>query len=59
MEWIAMLVFPAVDIRKGRCVRLIQGRPDEEKVYYEQPWRAALHWQEQGARALHIVDLDG
>jgi len=54
-----MLVFPAVDIRKGRCVRLLQGRPDDETVYYEQPWRAALHWQELGAQALHVVDLDG
>ena len=53
-----MLVFAAVDIRKGRCVRLLQGRPEDEKMYWEQPWSAALHWQHAGARALHVVDLD-
>ena len=54
-----MLVFPAVDIAKGRCVRLLQGRPEDEKVYFESPAEAALHWQDAGARALHVVDLDG
>ena len=54
-----MLVFPAVDIARGRSVRLLQGRPEDEKVYYERPADAALHWQAQGARALHVVDLDG
>jgi phosphoribosylformimino-5-aminoimidazole carboxamide ribotide isomerase len=54
----SMVVFPAVDIQRGRCVRLRQGRPEESKTYYEQPWEAALHWQELGARALHVVDLD-
>jgi len=53
-----MLIFAAVDIRRGRCVRLLQGRPQHEKMYWEQPWRAALHWQQAGARALHVVDLD-
>ena len=54
-----MLVFPAVDIARGRCVRLLQGRPEDEVVYYERPADAAMHWQEQGARTLHVVDLDG
>jgi len=54
-----MLVFPAVDIAKGRCVRLMQGKPDREKVYYQDPVEAALHWQGLGAQALHVVDLDG
>ncbi len=54
-----MLVLPAVDIARGRCVRLLQGHPEDETVYYEQPVQAALHWQRQGARALHVVDLDG
>ena len=54
-----MLVVPAVDIARGRCVRLLQGRPEDEVVYYERPADAALHWQEQGALALHVVDLDG
>ncbi len=54
-----MLVFPAVDIARGRCVRLLQGRPADETVYFERPADAALHWQDAGARALHVVDLDG
>jgi len=54
-----MLVYPAVDIAKGRCVRLLQGRPDDETVYYDEPLSAALRWQEMGAETLHVVDLDG
>jgi phosphoribosylformimino-5-aminoimidazole carboxamide ribotide isomerase len=54
-----MLVFPAVDIAKGRCVRLLQGRPEDQTVYYDSPLEAAHRWQELGARALHVVDLDG
>lgn len=54
-----MLVYPAVDIAKGRCVRLLQGRPDDETVYYDEPLPAALRWQELGAETLHVVDLDG
>lgn len=54
-----MIVFPAVDIQNGRCVRLLQGDPDTAQTYYQQPWRAALHWQDCGAHALHVVDLDG
>ena len=54
-----MLVIPAIDIRKGRCVRLAQGQADRQKVYDEDPVDAALRWQSQGAERLHIVDLDG
>jgi phosphoribosylformimino-5-aminoimidazole carboxamide ribotide isomerase len=54
-----MLIFPAVDIAGGRCVRLLQGMPDRETVYFERPADAARHWQDQGADALHVVDLDG
>jgi phosphoribosylformimino-5-aminoimidazole carboxamide ribotide isomerase len=54
-----MLVFPAVDIQKGRAVRLLQGDPEQETVYFESPAEAALHWQTRGARVLHVVDLDG
>lgn len=54
-----MLVIPAVDIRGGRCVRLTQGRFEEETVYYDDPVQAAQHWQDQGAEYLHVVDLDG
>ena len=54
-----MILFPAVDIQNGRCVRLQQGRPDKETIFFPDPVDAALHWQEQGARCLHLVDLDG
>jgi phosphoribosylformimino-5-aminoimidazole carboxamide ribotide isomerase len=54
-----MIVFPAVDIRQGRCVRLHQGKPATAQTYFKKPWQAAVHWQHQGARALHVVDLDG
>jgi phosphoribosylformimino-5-aminoimidazole carboxamide ribotide isomerase len=54
-----MLVIPAIDLSRGRCVRLTQGRFEEETVYYDDPVQAALAWQAQGARYLHVVDLDG
>ncbi|MHC4593040.1 MAG: HisA/HisF-related TIM barrel protein, partial [Planctomycetota bacterium] len=54
-----MLVYPAVDIANGKCVRLLQGRPQDQTVYYESPVEAAQHWQALGAQALHVVDLDG
>jgi phosphoribosylformimino-5-aminoimidazole carboxamide ribotide isomerase len=54
-----MIVFPAVDIKNGRCVRLLQGDPETAKAYNEHPWQAARHWEDQGAQALHVVDLDG
>jgi len=53
------MVIPAVDIRGGRCVRLLRGRADEETVYFERPADAARLWAEQGAELLHVVDLDG
>lgn len=54
-----MLVIPAIDIKDGRCVRLRQGRADEVSVYGEDPIAMAQHWEQEGARYLHIVDLDG
>ncbi len=54
-----MEVIPAVDIKSGRCVRLFQGDYQRETVYSEDPVAMALHWQEQGAPRLHLVDLDG
>ncbi|NWF77388.1 MAG: 1-(5-phosphoribosyl)-5-[(5-phosphoribosylamino)methylideneamino]imidazole-4-carboxamide isomerase [Chloroflexi bacterium] len=54
-----MEIIPAVDIRGGRCVRLYQGDYDQETVFNEDPVTAALTWYSQGARWLHIVDLDG
>ncbi|HEU4742993.1 MAG TPA: 1-(5-phosphoribosyl)-5-[(5-phosphoribosylamino)methylideneamino]imidazole-4-carboxamide isomerase [Meiothermus sp.] len=53
-----MWVIPAVDIQGGRAVRLFEGDPSRETIYFEDPLEAALHWQNQGARFLHLVDLD-
>jgi len=52
------LVIPAIDIKSGKCVRLIQGDPARKTVELENPLEIALHWQEQGAKRLHLVDLD-
>jgi len=54
-----MEIIPAIDIRGGRCVRLYQGDYAQETVFNEDPVTAALTWYSQGARWLHIVDLDG
>jgi phosphoribosylformimino-5-aminoimidazole carboxamide ribotide isomerase len=54
-----VLALPAVDIREGRCVRLIQGARDRERVYDTDPVAAALRWEAAGAPWLHVVDLDG
>lgn len=54
-----MLVLPAVDVRGGRCVRLVQGAADRERVYDADPAEAARRWQGAGASWLHVVDLDG
>ena len=53
-----MRVFPAVDIQNGRAVRLFEGDPDLETVYFVDPVGAVLYWQDQGAEWLHLVDLD-
>jgi phosphoribosylformimino-5-aminoimidazole carboxamide ribotide isomerase len=54
-----MEIIPAIDIRGGKCVRLYQGDYNQETVFDEEPVTAALTWYSQGARWLHIVDLDG
>lgn len=54
-----MLLIPAIDIKDGKCVRLRQGRMDDDKVYSEDPVAMARRWVEAGARRLHIVDLNG
>lgn len=54
-----MIVYPAIDIRDGRCVRLVEGDFDRETRYDADPAAAARRWQEAGARWLHVVDLDG
>ncbi len=54
-----MIVIPAVDIKDGLCVRLLQGRMKDETVYSDTPWTMAKRWEDAGARLLHIVDLNG
>ncbi|MEM2983333.1 MAG: 1-(5-phosphoribosyl)-5-[(5-phosphoribosylamino)methylideneamino]imidazole-4-carboxamide isomerase [Candidatus Bathyarchaeia archaeon] len=54
-----MIIIPAVDIKEGRCVRLLQGRPEEETVYSNDPETMAMRWEQEGAKRLHVVDLDG
>jgi phosphoribosylformimino-5-aminoimidazole carboxamide ribotide isomerase len=54
-----VIIFPAVDIRQGRCVRLYQGKKDQETIYNDDPVIAAKKWEQKGAKYLHIVDLDG
>lgn len=54
-----MIVIPAVDVRDGRCVRLREGRPDQETVFSDDPVDVASRWAAQGAERLHVVDLDG
>lgn len=54
-----MLVIPAIDLRAGRCVRLLQGRLEDETVYSDDPVAVARRWAEAGAPRIHVVDLDG
>lgn len=54
-----MLIIPAIDLRHGQCVRLIQGDPNRQTVYSKQPVSMARWWQTKGAKRLHVVDLDG
>ena len=54
-----MLLIPAIDLKDGQCVRLKQGDMDQVTVFSEDPAEMARHWLEQGARRLHLVDLNG
>lgn len=54
-----MIIYPAIDIRNGRCVRLYQGQEDKETVYGNNPVVVAEGWVAKGAQYLHVVDLDG
>ena len=54
-----MIIYPAIDIRGGRCVRLTEGRFDAETVFADDPAEMALKWAGLGAEFLHLVDLDG
>ena len=54
-----MLLIPAIDIKGGKCVRLRQGKMDDVTVFADDPAEVAARWVEQGARRIHVVDLDG
>ncbi|MBI2560617.1 MAG: 1-(5-phosphoribosyl)-5-[(5-phosphoribosylamino)methylideneamino]imidazole-4-carboxamide isomerase [Planctomycetes bacterium] len=54
-----MLIIPAIDLRGGKCVRLTQGKRNKEIVYSDDPILVAKQWRNQGAKYLHVVDLDG
>lgn len=54
-----MIIFPAIDIKEGKCVRLQMGQYDKVTVYSDDPVHTALRWKNAGAEYLHIVDLDG
>jgi len=54
-----MIIFPAIDIRGGKCVRLTKGDFSQETVFSDRPQEMAKKWAEQGAKYLHVVDLDG
>jgi phosphoribosylformimino-5-aminoimidazole carboxamide ribotide isomerase len=54
-----MILIPAIDLKDGQCVRLKQGDMDQSTVFGEDPTQMALKWVEQGARRLHLVDLNG
>ena len=54
-----MIIIPAIDIKSGRCVRLKEGKMDQETVFSEHPVEMARQWFSKGAEILHLVDLDG
>lgn len=54
-----MIIIPAVDIKNGKCVRLLQGRKDAETVFADDPAAMAQQWADQGAELIHVIDLDG
>lgn len=55
----SFIIYPAIDIRGGKCVRLVQGDYDRETVYNENPVEVARAWEAQGGKFIHVVDLDG
>ncbi|MFI0459130.1 MAG: 1-(5-phosphoribosyl)-5-[(5-phosphoribosylamino)methylideneamino]imidazole-4-carboxamide isomerase, partial [Candidatus Thiodiazotropha endolucinida] len=54
-----MLLIPAIDLKDGQCVRLRQGRMEDDTVFSDNPLEMAMRWVEEGARRLHLVDLNG
>ncbi len=59
MVYYSMIVIPAIDLKDGQCVRLLQGRKDAVTAYSNDPASTARRWEECGAKLLHVVDLDG
>lgn len=54
-----MRIYPAIDIISGKCVRLVQGKYDQQTTFHEDPLAVAEKWEQQGAEFIHLVDLDG
>ncbi len=54
-----MIIFPAVDLKNGKAVRLKQGKADEVSIFSDDPITMAKHWESLGAKYLHLIDLDG
>ena len=54
-----MLIIPAIDLKEGKCVRLLQGRAEDVTVYSDDPAATAERWKDAGAELIHLVDLDG
>ncbi len=54
-----MLLIPAIDLKDGRCVRLLQGEADAQIIYSNDPVEMAISFEDAGAKRLHLVDLDG
>jgi phosphoribosylformimino-5-aminoimidazole carboxamide ribotide isomerase len=55
----SFIIYPAIDIRDGKCVRLVQGDYNQETVYNTNPLEVALEWEASGGQWIHLVDLDG
>jgi phosphoribosylformimino-5-aminoimidazole carboxamide ribotide isomerase len=54
-----VIVIPAIDLKDGKCVRLLQGKKDKATIYSNNPAETARKWESYGAKLLHIIDLDG
>lgn len=59
MVYYFMIIIPAIDLKEGNCVRLIQGKKDAQTIYSRDPVATAKKWESSGAQLLHIIDLDG
>jgi len=54
-----MIIIPAIDLKDGKCVRLRRGEEGTETIFHENPIEIAKYWEKQGAKRLHVIDLDG